>query len=279
LNIGAYELLYEDGQLPILGGEFLNYDTSDINQSEFRELLAFERFCQSDMWSHHDLSGIFSPRFFDKTGISGEMLINFIDVNPNYDVYLFHPYPLELLVQNNFLDLAELEHPGIQKVLHVVWEKIFGEELPQIRLPHDRMVCCHCNYVIASPHFWSLYAKFVQSFMALLDSDVGNLLRETTPYTLTKTKDASLPMVVFVFERVLSHFIKRFIPVDRVINFAYAQSNWRPIELFPNENYFVRELLNVCKQKSLKHGASMEVAQFMTATHAYFYYRKLWSSM
>ena len=39
-----------------------------------------------------DLVGFFSPRFFEKTGLTAADVQAHIDANPGHDVYLFNPY-------------------------------------------------------------------------------------------------------------------------------------------------------------------------------------------
>ena len=272
MKLGAYELIYLVGQKPILGKPFRAYDYSDIHQSQYRELLAFESFCQNKIWSEYDLSGLFSPQFFDKTGINSHSFESFIFENPGYELYLYHPYPLELSIQNSFLDLAELEHPGITELLSWIWHKIYGENLPQINLPISRHICCHCNYILATPKFWAAYNIYVSSFMDLLRSDEDCMMTRLTPYNLSRTTDTSLPISVFAFERSLSHFIHQFIEPTKVINYAYSQNNWVPNELFQNEIQFVQEL-----QMKYHMGETEELnihKNNILATEAYYRFRR-----
>lgn len=265
MNLGAYELLYEPGQKAVLGPPFLSIDTASFNRSDLRELMAFEYFCQHRLWLQHDVSGLLSPRFTQKTGISAVQVQAFINDNPGYSAYLFHPYPRELRVQSTFLDLAELEHPGIAQALDKIWLGVLGRQRPTVSLPNQQHLCCHCNYILAGPKFWGAYAEFVAGFMRMLRSPGGAFLLQPTPYTLSRTQDAELPMAVFAFERALSHFIADQCSPDDVINYAYAQPSWTAPELFTHEDSITQSLTAACVEKAnLKQHA----------TPAYFHYRK-----
>jgi len=265
LNLGAYELLYEPEQKAVLGPPFMSMQTASFNQSNLRELLAFEHFCEHRLWAQHDVSGLLSPRFTQKTGVSAVQAHEFVVQNPGFAAYLFHPYPRELKVQSTFLDLAELEHPGIVQALDEIWRLVLGRQRPTLLLPAMQHMCCHCNYILATPKFWASYTEFVIGFMRLLRSPEGNFLMRPTPYTLSRTNDAELPMAVFAFERALSHFIAEQCAPDDVINYAYAQPSWAAPEIFTHEDNITQSLSAACVEKAdLKRHA----------TPAYFHYRK-----
>ncbi len=265
MSLGAYELLYEEGQQPVLGEAFLSLNTASFNQSDLRELLAFEHFCHQRIWEQHSLSGLFSPRFTQKTGITGTQLQEFVDNNPGYNAYLFHPYPRELQIQNTFLDLAELEHPGITSALDRVWQLVLGRQRPTLQLPQQQHICCHCNYILATQYFWQAYSQFVLGFVGLLRKPQGAFLLQPTPYTLSKTNDSQLPIAVFAFERALSHFIAEQLLPTKVINYAYQVDTWQAPELFIDEQRIVQALS--CSPSNRHSTPNI-------ATQAYFHYRK-----
>lgn len=274
MSLGAYELIYEDGQQPILGVPFLSLNTASFNQSDLRELLAFEYFCKHRIWAQHSVSGLFSPRFTQKTGITGTQLQQFVLNNPGYDAYLFHPYPRELQLQNTFLDLAELEHPGLTSALDQVWLLLLGRQRPTVQLPQQQHMCCHCNYIMATPVFWQAYSQFALGFMRLLRSPQGQFLLQATPYTLSKTNDSFLPMAVFAFERALSHWIAEQVEPAQVLSYTDICNDWRASELFPGEADLVCKLNSAIEQPLQPQTATL-MNQKALATQAYYYYRKL----
>lgn len=274
MNLGAYELLYEDGQQPTLGSPFLSLNTANFNQPDLRELLAFEYFCQHRLWAQHSVSGLFSPRFTQKTGITGTQLRQFVLNNQGYEAYLFHPYPRELKLQHTFLDLAELEHPGIIAALDQVWQILLDRQRPTVQLPQQQHICCHCNYILATPVFWQAYSQFVFSFMHLLRSPEGQFMLQPSPYTLSKTTDRFLPLAVFTFERALSHWIAQQLQPAQVLNYFDNRNDWCAPEVFPGEADFVRNLTSGF-EKPLLCQTVLPKNEKALATQAYYYYRKL----
>lgn len=243
MTLGLFELFYEPGQQPRLPAPFQPFDARGVNRTEYRELQAFRLFANSDTWAGFGRSGLFSPRFLDKMGIAIDDVVRFVAAHGDADVCLFHPYPRELSLANHFLELAELEHPGITDTLQWVWARIFDAPLPRMDASADASLCCHCNYVLGSTRFWQGYAPFVNAYMRLLDTPSGNPLQQPTPYTLTRTGDRTLPLGVFAFERALSHYLKQCGTGLKVVNYAFSGRSWQPPELFAGEAALVDRLL------------------------------------
>lgn len=276
MSLGIYELLYQPGQKAILGPPFFTLNTANYNEPHLRELLAFEYFCREKLWERHSVSGLLSPQFTRKTGISPKEVELFIRERPEHSIYLFHPYPRELEIQNHFLELAELEHPGISDAMQYVWRRILGRNRPILDLPSKQLFCCHCNYIAATSKFWRRYSLFVISFMGLLRSEEGAFLLRSTPYTLTRTKDTELPIAVFVFERALSHFLCEEFRNWDIANYAYVKPEYLPPELFTGEEALINSLASNCVRQH-KCGEDILTRKRSSATIAYYHYRRLWS--
>jgi len=272
--LGSYELIYEPNQKPNLSEGFLPFDSSDVNRPELREITGFRKFAETGIWKDHELSGLFSPKFLQKSGITADSFRDFISSNPGYDVYLFHPFPKELSIANHFLELAEYEHPGIESILSKVWISLFGTELPKILLPDEGDICCHCNYFVASQLFWEGYSEFISGFCHLLESDVGKELLGFTPYTLSKGDDIELPIAAFVFERCLSHYLKMRENKLTILNFSVVAEDWVPPELFDGEHEFLYSLLKgVQLQESFGKEHAKKAREL--AVVSYYAFRKL----
>jgi len=246
--IKKYEILFDKKIPKKLNGDFVAYDTTDVNQQIYYELSAFKKFSKSAKWNQGDLSGLFSPRFALKARISHSQINSFISENPEYDIYLFHPYPRELSIANSFLDLAELEHPGITKALKEVWLKLYYSPLPSVDAQTDKILCCHCNYFIANSFFWQDYSIHIKRYMDYLKSREGEMLTRDSSYTLSRVNQKTAPLGVFVFERTLSHFLKFNKNKYKVANYTYM-TDYEPPELFDGEKAYVKKLLNYINQE------------------------------
>lgn len=273
MDIGCFEILYLPGQTQRLPEPFQGFDVSDINEAPYRELQAFHRFAKERAWNRHEYSGLFSPRFLAKTGLTSQAFVRFMREHPGHDIYLFHPFPRELSIANHFLELAEMEHPGITAGLDYVWSQVMECRRPDILLPEDAIHCCHCNYFVASKRFWSEYGRFVERFMELLNSRDDGPLHALTPYTLSKADEQQLPLAVFVFERSLSLFLKHHDHRWATVNLAYTpDARWSPPELFPGEDPYVAHLGAEISNGS-ENAAELQLRR-RAAVHTYYQHRK-----
>ncbi len=267
-----YEFIYEKNQKRKLGSDFVEFEYIDIANPKLREIVGFNKFCDLSAWKLSEYSGLFSPNFLTKLNLNANQVFDFINKNPGREIYLFHPYPYEIKIQNHFLSLAELEHPGITEALKSVWKYIFNEKLPNVQLLENENICCHCNYFVGSRTFWGGYSYFVKSFFNLLNSFEGKFLWNEVEYSLNPRNESTLPMAVFVFERALTHYIKSFMKIEQVINYSTSfegKNSWEPKALFPNENIIVDDLIH-----SIEPGLTKD-----NATKVYYQYRKYWSSL
>jgi hypothetical protein len=262
MNIKLYEIKYDLSDRSKIDDGFIVYDAVNINNPEYYELPIFDQFSKKNLLDEFNYAGLFSPRFNQKTGLKSQDLIDFVLKNPNFDIYLFHPFPLELSISENFMDLAELEHPGITEELKSVWIEIFKSPLPLVKSKEDLNICCHCNYFIANKLFWNIYSDFVIKFNSILKE-------KKTPYNLSAKDSHYLPLSVFAFERALTHFLKDH-PQLKVVNFATKENSWNQIELFNGEREFCNNIRNLIDESK----PELRVKLFRQATKAYYEYRK-----
>jgi hypothetical protein len=241
---GLFEIVYSAQKNAALGKPFQAYDIRQINKPHLRELVAYQHFAANKTFLSYEFSGLLSPKFLQKMGISKRQCLMFLQQHQKADVFLFHPFPLELSVANTYLDLAELEHPGITEGLELLWSKLFKRRLPHVSADRDRDLCCHCNYFVASQRFWAHYSEFVLAFMQFLQSKHGKNLLRKTRYNLSVSGEEQLPLCVFVFERALTMFLKDNCSKYKIVNFASHSKNWKPRQLFDGENRLVNCLLH-----------------------------------
>lgn len=262
-KITLFEAYYSDCQKKSLDPGFELYDSREINEHLYREVPIFKKFCLTSSWSGSEYSGLFSPRFTEKTGLTSDHIRDFIYSKPGADIYLFHPFKYELAVSSDFMQLAELEHPGIKGELNNIWREIFSQNLPIVDSRNDFNLCCHCNYFVANKSFWGEYSKFILEFSQnWLKSDL-------TQYSLAKDGMLNLPMSVFMFERALTHYLKDH--TEFAVENYSAHSDWEQIELFKGEKLFCDELI----AKILKSPETERSELFDLATKAYYFYRRV----
>lgn len=237
-----YQISYDKSSTYKNETGLVNFDITNINSQDYREIIAFEKFAREKQWKKHKFSGLLSPKFSEKTGISISRAYEFINSSNDYDVFLFHPYKRELALRNDFFDLAELEHPNITQNLSNIWNQILGEQLPNVLAKRDQHLICHCNYFVASKRFWEHYSHFITDLWTLFNSGTAEFLKHHTPYEMSGNRNKTLPQLCFIFERAITLFLKQNESMYKSINFFdYDTSHVFP-EVFHGEE---KTLLNL----------------------------------
>lgn len=270
-----YEVRYTKLQKCTQDPGFVFYDIKDSNNPALREYPVFLRFANDILFSDQNLYGLFSPRFNQKTNLSSKYIKSFIYEYPGKDIYLFHPYPYELSITNDFLRLAEFEHPGIIDEINKFWNYLYDRDAPNIEIPKYLIYCCHCNYFVANGFFWKKYKDFINKFREYCESKESNFIFHETDYNLSLNSIKSLPLLVFIFERLLTCFLVENFNTFNVVNYMLSD-RWEPREIFDGEISYVQEL-----RKNLLWGSvlGLEDKAAGIAVEKYFNFRKSKFSM
>lgn len=266
MNNKLLTIKHDDNRKP--GPDLNVLDVSKDNIAEFREYNAFRTYCLDALYLTSDYSGLVSPKFEQKTGLSLNKALEHAD--ETVDIILFHPYPLELTLQSHFMQLAELEHPGITSKLNKLWYKIFGSDLPRVSLPECVLYCCHCNYFLANNRFWRSYSLVIKKIDELFCSgELDEFLYDSSPYNLRTDTDKMVSFFPFMFERLLTHYL-----YDNRENFVVRNisldTDFFPVPVFKGESKivsFLRFILFLDNKNLYGFKASV-------ATRIYYYVRK-----
>lgn len=234
------------------------FDIEKVNIPKLREFNAFKKYCKEEEYKNYNYSGIVSSKFQKKTGLTIEDALKEID--SEFDIILYHPYPLELKIQTDFLQLAELEHPGLTIALNKLWKEIYSEELPKIKLNENILFCVHSNFFVGNQDFWNKFSEDIKKIDELLESNNIDYLFSQTSYNLTDNKEFILELFPFVFERYLTHYLFKNKSTFKIKNISLSE-HFKPVPLFTYEEMLVNTLLKINNSR--------------ISTFIYFWIRKL----
>lgn len=174
-------------------------------------------------------SGIVSPKFGEKTKLTGRRFLNFIRENPGYDVYFVNPFPCNAYYAFNVWDHGEICHPGLMSITAELFERAeIGWDIhAQGRNAHDTLL--YCNYWVGNAGFWERYIDLVLKLVAVIKT-----LPERSRarlYELDPRYPVPTPLLPFIFERLFSTLLL----MDRSIR-ALAYPHSRPYILTSTPN-------------------------------------------
>jgi hypothetical protein len=202
MDIKVYQNFHQDGQWKELDPAFLPHDWTKNEFPEYRETGVFLDFYRSKRYLDAGYTGIVSPKFGEKTRISGGKFIEFIERNPGFDVYFINPFPQFAYWEYNVWTQGEHGHPGIIPLT----QKLFDEVGYPIRIAdlgrNDHNTLLYCNYWVGNAKFWQAYMSFIVPLFDHITAELSETERKKY-FALTRHENPT-PMFPFIFERLFS---------------------------------------------------------------------------
>jgi hypothetical protein len=180
-----------------------NYlDNLHNNRSDWREYWPMRQFLLSQPLEDNTFYGFFSPRFAEKTGLSAQQVIQFIQSTPaDTDVVTFSPqvdigaFFQNVFIGGNFADQGFL-------ITSQCCAELAGLSVDLSQLVMDSHCTVFSNFFVAKPAFWRRWLEVCELIFAVAethaDSELGQALRHKTNYK------EGVERKVFVMEGVVS---------------------------------------------------------------------------
>ncbi len=166
---------------------------------ELYEFPAFLDFYESGLLDEAEYSGLVSPKFTEKTGLSIEEVENFIESNPGYDCYFFNPFSSIIYTHYNTWLQGERCHPGLIEIASKAIKETHNIDINQIGKSTEQNLL-FCNYWVGNKKFWDTYIDFSKKVSEyLLNNEKDNVYKTT--YHYGQNKDIFYP---FIIERIFS---------------------------------------------------------------------------
>ncbi len=203
-DIGIYEPIYRPGQT-LAQPEFRAL-RGDNERPHLRELQFYEKLYEDRVHLQHDLTGLFSPRFGEKTGLSAHDVIAFVEENSDGEVFTFNAVPRAPYYAYNIWMQGELAHPGIMSV----GQNLLDACRIDVRLAdvgrHGPDVWCFSNFWLGSRRFWEDYVGgLVQPLLTFVQQNPEH------PSVLAAMEityhDKPTPFLPFIVERLFNTFL------------------------------------------------------------------------
>ncbi|MCE2679849.1 MAG: hypothetical protein LW629_05240 [Burkholderiales bacterium] len=151
--------------------------------------------------------GLLAPGFTQKMALSGADLMQQIQENPGFDVYIANPHlEVEALYQNLWVQ-GEISHPGLLGVTSKTF-KALGLDISTVGLTMPCQFTVTSNAVVGNQRFWKSYISFLNTLLtrcAELPAEHQKLLfqQSADPKGLHQGR----PFISFIIERLLSDFL------------------------------------------------------------------------
>jgi hypothetical protein len=206
VSICIYQPLFNTAVGEYLDPGFTVLDWLHNPAPELREFVLHRHICQSRLFERHDLTGLFSPKFFSKTGLTSREVEHWIKQNPGQEVYCFNGRPFVPYTHYNTVERGFADDPEFEDVMRDVCRAI-GFDLPSELGRQTNRQAVQCNFWCASPGFWERWCREIVSPIFELVQGDAVLARRVfckTPYR------SPIPvfLIVFIYERMMAYYLQ-----------------------------------------------------------------------
>jgi len=199
-TVKIHQIYYSPESFAALDKGFIPLDNTH-GRSDWMEYWPIRQYFLNTPVGDDELVGFFSPRFFEKTGLTATEVHAHIEANPGHDVYLFNPYfHLAALHENVFVQ-ARHSHPGIAQATQDIL-KIIDIEIELDKIIMSSMNTVFCNYFVANIEFWRKWLMICELIFQICENEnasQSHSLNEKTNYIR-----GAMPMKIFIIERIAS---------------------------------------------------------------------------
>jgi len=204
-DVVIFQNVYNDSTIKQLDPSFLPVDGRNNARTESREIGLFLRMFHSGLYQCARMTGILSPKFNEKTRLSGQEFFGFIRQNPGYNVYFINPWPQNAYYTFNVWDHGDLCHPGLAALAEVLFERA-GYDRGLILDPRDaHATLLYSSYWVGDQVFWNGYLGMITRLIEALETMPQKLLHRY--FAHDPRYPDPVPIFPFIFERSFSAYL------------------------------------------------------------------------
>jgi hypothetical protein len=205
----AFQIYYDGASRAALDPDFEPLDNSANERPDWYEYWPISGYLRSHPLDESTLYAFLSPRFFEKTGLTGRRAREFVREAGEVDVVTFSPLPCYAAWFTSVFDQLDYFHRG----LFDVSARFFREVDPGVDL--EALVThtgntVFSNYFFASARFWREWRRILDRLLELAESPGSPLygpLNQPAEYTKDDGHTKPAQVKVFVMERAASFLL------------------------------------------------------------------------
>ena len=217
MNIKIFQIYFKPEQTATLDLNFIPCNNIENPHPELREWYVWDKMYQQCCDEELEYWGFVSHKFLEKTNLSGEQFLSFINNNPGADLYFVNPCIVNEAVFANSWEQGDIYHPNISAIGNSFLTKIGYEDVDVKSMVLDRNCTMFANYIVGSRAFWDTFMKFSHKLFTEAEKDPVFKQQVFGAGLSNYAHDKSLPNFTFLIERL----IPTFIDLEKISALAY----------------------------------------------------------
>lgn len=170
-NMKVYQIYYKNEQVPLLEKGFVPLDNTTNPHPQFQEWYLWDQQYQKCCDEGLDYWGFVSWKFRDKSNLSSDQFLDWINANPGYDVYLLNPAIANEAVFANGWEQGDMWHPGLSDIANDFLTYAGYEDTDVRSMLLDRRRMGFATYFVANRKFWDGYIDLSRKIFTLAEKD------------------------------------------------------------------------------------------------------------
>lgn len=204
-DIAVFQNIYSEDMVDKVDPSFLPLDGRRNARTDTREFGLFLRMFHSGLYRCAPLTGVVSPKFAEKTQMTGADFLAFVRRNPGFDVYFLNPYPQIPYYTFNVWTHGEAWHSGLAALAEVLFTQAGYDPSVIQEARDDATTALFSSYWIGGSGFWEGYVTMLVRLIEAVEAMPPGL-RQRYLGAAPNYPDP-VPMLVFIFERSFSAYL------------------------------------------------------------------------
>jgi hypothetical protein len=244
-NTKIFQIYFKPELVAHCDPAFTPLDNTSNPRPELREWDVWDREHDNIVAQNLDYWGYVSWKFKEKTNLTGQQVMDFINANPGHDVYLFNPCIVNEAVFANSWEQGDMHHPNISAIGNKFLTKLGYEDVDVRGMLLDRDKTVFANYVVGNQKFWAKFMEFSRKLFTEAEND--SIFKDEVfgAGRSNYAHDRSLPNFTFLIERLIPTFLE--LEGFDSLGYTYNQSE----VILPKYQPFINDLLVLSDLKKL----------------------------
>jgi hypothetical protein len=201
-----FQAYYKEEQRSQLDTEFYPFDNTSNPVINLHEHHIYTKIYEQAVKNNEDFWGHFSWQWKTKLkNFSAAQILDIINSNPNFDVYIFNTVPDEAADFWNVWEHGQFCHPKILTLTERILLEM-GEDVAIMQTPMGTNTYIMANYFVGNKIFWDVLLEFLGKFINALDrlpDEYAAMLNESAEYP----PNLNLDYRGFICERMISTYL------------------------------------------------------------------------
>ncbi len=207
--VRAFQIFYDSASWAALDPDFEPLDNSANGRPDWYEYWPISRYLREHRLDESAHYAFLSPRFSEKTGLSGERAKAFVRDAGDAEVVTFSPLPCYAAWFTSVFDQLDCFHRGLFQVSARFFREVdAGVDLERLVTHTGNTV--FSNYFFAKARFWRAWQRVLDRLFDLAESPASALcdaLNQAVEYTKDGGQTKPAQVKIFVMERAVSFLL------------------------------------------------------------------------